>query len=65
MNTDRALLSVAEAGSVLGVSEATAYRMARAGQLPTIKLGGGGSMRVIRSRLVEQYGISNYDHEGP
>lgn len=52
-----ALISVPATARLVGVSVATAYRMAAAGQLPVIRLGGTGSMRVIRSQLLEEYGI--------
>jgi len=52
------LLSISEAATVIGVSTATAYRMVAAGQLPTINLGGSGSLRVVRSKLVELYGVT-------
>jgi len=56
---DRPLLSITEAGELLGVSVSTAYRMADAGQLPIIRLGDGGRMRVVRAQLMEQYGIAD------
>lgn len=55
-----ALISIPEAAAQIGVSTATGYRMAAAGQLPVIRLGGTGSMRVIRSQLLEQYGIVDH-----
>ena len=54
----RPLLSVTEAGELLGVSVSTAYRMAAADQLPIIRLGEKGTMRVVRAQLVAQYGIT-------
>ena len=36
---ERLTMNVPEAGKVLGISRATAYAMARSGQLPTIRLG--------------------------
>lgn len=36
---ERLTLSVAEAGTLLGVSRTSAYAWARSGQLPTIRLG--------------------------
>ena len=54
----RPLLSISEAGQVLGVSVSTAYRMAGAGQLPVIRLGEKGTMRVVRAQLVAQYGVT-------
>ena len=54
----RPLLSISEAGQVLGVSVSTAYRMAEAGQLPVIRLGERGTMRVVRAQLMAQYGIA-------
>ena len=36
--TDRAVLSVAEAGELLGLSRSAAYRSARDGFIPTIKV---------------------------
>jgi len=56
--SNRPLLSISEAGQVLGVSVSTAYRMAAAGQLPVIRLGDTGTMRVVKARLVAQYGIT-------
>lgn len=57
----KALISIRDAAHLLGVSEATGYRMAKAQQLPIIRLGDDGAMRVIRSKLVEQYGIAEPD----
>jgi excisionase family DNA binding protein len=37
---DRWALSVDETAAILGVSRAHAYRMVRAGELPSIRLGG-------------------------
>ena len=54
----RPLLSISEAGQVLGVSVSTAYRMAEAGQLPVIRLGERGTMRVVKAKLMTQYGIT-------
>ena len=53
-----ALMRMPETAEVLGVSLATVYRMHEAGQLPYIRLGDGGAIRVIRARLVEMYGIA-------
>ena len=57
-SSDRPLLSVTEAGELLGVSVSTAYRMAEAGQLPVIRLGERGTMRVVKAKLMTQYGIT-------
>jgi excisionase family DNA binding protein len=35
----RATISIEEAGELLGISRGSAYQAARAGQLPTLKLG--------------------------
>jgi excisionase family DNA binding protein len=39
MQLDRLTLSVEEAGKLLGISRALAYRMARTGRLPTVRFG--------------------------
>jgi excisionase family DNA binding protein len=36
---DRKTLSVAQAGEVLGIGRSAAYQAARAGQIPTIRIG--------------------------
>lgn len=55
----RALISVPEAAELIGVSPATAYRMVDAGQLSVIKLGGDGRMRIVRTKLLAQFGIAD------
>lgn len=47
----RPTLSVEEAGRVLGVGRGLAYRMARSGKLPTIRV--GRLLRVPLPRLLE------------
>mgnify|MGYP001557829489 CR=1 FL=1 len=37
--TERLTMTVEEAGKALGISRATAYMLAKTGQLPTIRLG--------------------------
>jgi len=39
MELDRLPLTVEEAGKLLGISRALAYRMARTGRLPTVRFG--------------------------
>ena len=38
-NKERLTMTIVEAGEALGISRATAYMLARTGQLPTIRLG--------------------------
>jgi excisionase family DNA binding protein len=44
-----ALLTITRAATILGLSRATAYRYAAAGELPTKRL--GGRMYVITARI--------------
>ena len=39
MSTEKQVFSVAEAGKILGLSRNTAYKAAKAGDIPTIKIG--------------------------
>lgn len=39
MSDSRAVLTVAEAAELLGISRGTAYEYARTGQLPAVRLG--------------------------
>ena len=39
MELDRLTLTVEEAGKLMGISRALAYRMARTDQLPTVRFG--------------------------
>lgn len=45
------LLTPAETGEALGISTSNVYRMVRAGELPTIQLGGRKSTRIITAQL--------------
>lgn len=38
-NTERLVLTIVEAAKILGLSRPTAYKLAKSGELPTIKLG--------------------------
>ena len=49
VDSDRATYSIAEAARRLGISRASAYRAAHAGELPAIKI--GGRFLVLRKRL--------------
>jgi predicted site-specific integrase-resolvase len=46
-----ALLSVPRAAAILGISQASAYRYAAAGDLPTRRL--GGRVYVVTARLMD------------
>ena len=46
---NRETVTVEEAGAVLGISRATAYRLASTGELPVLRL--GGRLLVPRIRL--------------
>jgi excisionase family DNA binding protein len=39
VSTEKQVFSVAEAGKILGLSRNTAYKAAKAGDIPTIKIG--------------------------
>ena len=49
-NTDNKLLTITEAGRLLGISRTTAYSWAAAGRLPVVRLGPRGA-RVPRAAL--------------
>lgn len=49
-----ALLTIPRAAQLLGISRASAYRYAAAGELPTRRL--GGRVYVITSRLLDMVG---------
>jgi excisionase family DNA binding protein len=38
-NTERLVLTIGEAAKILGLSRPTAYKLAKSGELPTVKLG--------------------------
>jgi excisionase family DNA binding protein len=46
LNAKRSLLSPAEIAELLGVHRASVYRRIQAGELPAIRLGGDGPLRV-------------------
>ena len=50
-------ISVADAGRLLGISRTSAYTAAKAGDIPTIKI--GGRILVPTARLRELLGIVN------
>lgn len=60
----RATVTVAEAGELLGVSRAHAFNLARSGELPTLKL---GRRRVVSApRLLAMLDASpDMESEGP
>lgn len=60
----RATLTIAEAGELLGVSRAHAFNLARSGELPTLKL---GRRRVVSApRLLAMLDASSdMESEGP
>ena len=49
MTIDRLLISVREAATMLGVSESTAYRLAREDRIPVVRI--GASVKVNRRQL--------------
>jgi excisionase family DNA binding protein len=51
-NIEPALLRCGEAAALLGVSRALAYRWAKNGVLPTIRLSGGRAVRIPRAALM-------------
>jgi excisionase family DNA binding protein len=51
-----ATISIAEAAAVLGVSRSSAYRMAEAGDLPTITLG-LRTRRVPTTTFLQKFGL--------
>src|SRR5665213_294273 len=57
LSGDRLVVSVAEAGQLLGVSRAFAYELAARGELPTIRL--GRRVVVPKLSLIAMVGISH------
>jgi excisionase family DNA binding protein len=57
LSGDRLVVSVAEAGQLLGVSRAFAYELAARGELPTIRL--GRRVVVPKVALLAMVGISH------
>ena len=49
---ERPFLTAAEVAPLLGVSRSNVYRMIKAGQLPTIQLGGLRSTRIVTAELL-------------
>ena len=49
---EQPFLTSEEAAPLLGVSRSSVYRMIRAGQLPTIQLGGLRSTRILTAELL-------------
>jgi len=48
-------LTVTEAAELLGISRATAYQAAHAGELPVVRI--GRRILVSRARLLAQFGL--------
>jgi excisionase family DNA binding protein len=57
LSGDRLVVSVAEAGRLLGVSRAFAYELAARGELPTIRL--GRRILVPKAALLAMVGLSS------
>jgi excisionase family DNA binding protein len=58
------VLTVAQAGELLGVQRARAYELAQDGTIPVIRL--GHAMRVPTAKLLQLLGIDlKGDHDGP
>lgn len=56
MTYERLLISVREAATLLGISESTAYRLAREDRIPVVRI--GASVKVNRRQLelwIEQH----------
>ena len=49
---EQPFLTAEETAPLLGVSRSSVYRMIRAGQLPTIQLGGLRSTRILTAELL-------------
>ncbi len=49
---EQPFLTAEEAAPLLGVSRSSVYRMIKAGQLPTIQLGGLRSTRILTAELL-------------
>jgi excisionase family DNA binding protein len=49
---ERPFLTAEEVAPLLGVSRSNVYRMIKAGQLPTIQLGGLRSTRIVTAELL-------------
>jgi excisionase family DNA binding protein len=57
VNTECLTISIEEAGKLLGYSRNSAYEAVKAGELPTIQLGGKKRVpRVAISRMLESAG---------
>ena len=54
---ERPLLKPTEAAELLGCSLSSVYRMIRQDELPTIRLGGGKSTRVVTAELRRLLGL--------
>ena len=54
---ERPLLKPTEAAELLGCSVSSVYRMIRQDELPTIRLGGGKSTRVVTAELRRLLGL--------
>jgi excisionase family DNA binding protein len=48
-------ITVAEAAELLGISRASAYNAARAGEIPAVRI--GRRLLVSRARLLVQFGL--------
>lgn len=55
--TSRAVISVAEAGQLLGLSRSSAYQAAQRGEIPTLRI--GGRILVPTAPLLEMLGLRN------
>ena len=56
------LIPVRETAKLLGVSPGTVYKMAREGELPSVRL--GRRVLIHRQRLYEQLGVRSPSEEG-
>ena len=54
---ERPLLQPTEAAELLGCSLSSVYRMIRQDELPTIRLGGGKSTRIVTAELRRLLGL--------
>lgn len=58
--TSRRFLTLDRVAEELGITRAHAYAMVRRGEVPAIKVGGGGHWRIERSAL-EEYIVAGYE----
>ncbi|MPY70858.1 MAG: helix-turn-helix domain-containing protein [Alphaproteobacteria bacterium] len=60
--TNRYIMTVPEAGAILGVSKNCAYEMVQRGEIPTVKI--GRLLKVPKKQFFDKFGLGEPDEDG-